>query len=99
MILYKSDRFEKIDYRQVFYDSTHDFNSPNVESETGNAGQILCLEDKATLLRFLITNTHLYWRPDASAIKIKQACILLENILEMNKDHNWPVILCGGMLY
>ena len=89
-------RFLKLDYRQVAFDDTHDFNSLNVESQTGNGAQILFLEDKRTRSRLMVGNTHLYWRPDASAIKIKQACILLENILEMNKDHQCPMVLCGG---
>jgi hypothetical protein len=89
-------RFKNLGYKEVFYDSLNDFNSQNVVLLTGNVAQILHLECKATKKQFLLTNTHLYWKPEAVSIKIKQVCMLMESILEYKGHRHLPVILCGG---
>jgi mRNA deadenylase 3'-5' endonuclease subunit Ccr4 len=97
LILYKNELFTQLDYQEVFYDVLSEFNSPHVITQTGNVAQLLCLQfKKIPEKRIIITNTHLYWRPSAYSIKIKQAFMLLEKLEEMVSKQECPAVLCGG---
>ncbi|KAG0045417.1 hypothetical protein BGZ83_009381 [Gryganskiella cystojenkinii] len=43
----------------------------------------------------LVATTHLFWRPDGSYERLRQASILMEKIQEWNKDLNYTVLLGG----
>jgi mRNA deadenylase 3'-5' endonuclease subunit Ccr4 len=43
----------------------------------------------------VITNTHLFWNYRYSFPRLKQAIMLLEHTNEMNKNLQFPVVLCG----
>lgn len=90
-------RFTKIDYHELRYDSLNDFNCSHVVLETGNSAQILRLRWNQSGKEFFVTNTHLYWRPEACAIKLKQSFMLIEKLLDLRGDNQDPVILCGGI--
>ncbi|KAG0289170.1 hypothetical protein BGZ96_007209 [Linnemannia gamsii] len=43
----------------------------------------------------LVATTHLFWRPDGSYERLRQASILLDKIQEWNKDLNYTILLGG----
>jgi CCR4-NOT transcription complex subunit 6 len=62
---------------------------------------LFCLfEEKDTKRQVVVANTHLYWRPDHTAIKTIQAKMLMKS-LQQFFDHNklnieeTPIVLCG----
>ena len=95
-ILFKSQKLELTNYTEISFDEINNFNSCRVLLETGNIAQIISLRVISTDRQLIVSNTHLYWRPEASAIKIKQACMLLESLYTLNSNDNLPIIMCGG---
>jgi mRNA deadenylase 3'-5' endonuclease subunit Ccr4 len=94
-ILYKRNVLLKKDYRAISYDEINSFNSSFVCLETGNIAQLLKFEIISTNRTIIVSNTHLYWRPEASAIKIKQAWTLIESLFDFKGDSDATVLLCG----
>ncbi|KAF9097251.1 hypothetical protein BGX23_009370 [Mortierella sp. AD031] len=43
----------------------------------------------------LVATTHLFWRPDGSYERLRQASILLDKVQEWNKDLNYTILLGG----
>jgi mRNA deadenylase 3'-5' endonuclease subunit Ccr4 len=70
LTLYNRNAFELVASQDIRYDQLNDFNSRFVVMETGNMAQILCLRHKETSFCFNVSNTHLYWRPEAQAVKV-----------------------------
>ena len=97
-IIYKMSRLFIKDYKEINYDQINNFNSCFVTLETGNMAQMIYFEILNSNRNIIITNTHLYWRPDASAIKIKQAWTLIESLYDFKSKHDATVLLCGGNL-
>jgi len=50
-------------------------------------------------LGVILTNHHLYWRPSAQFVKLRQCLVLLEELKEFSMElkKSWPTFICGGM--
>jgi len=94
-IIYKNNKLLKKEYRAINYDEINSFNSSFVLQETGNVAQMISFEIINTNRTIIVSNTHLYWRPEASAVKIKQACTLMGCLFDFKGDSDVPMLLCG----
>ncbi|KAJ3159410.1 hypothetical protein HDU86_001728 [Geranomyces michiganensis] len=108
-IAWRRNKFVKHLYRAIHYDD-HPLTHPTpVTPETRNAGQIIALKfvedasasDPAKASGILISNTHLFWRPTARYEKLRQAWVLINEMMVTRKDLNragptvWPMFMCG----
>jgi 2',5'-phosphodiesterase len=69
-----------------------------IKSQLGHVVQILRLLDRQTQQQFLVVNTHLFYHPDASHIRLIQMLLISRQIsLELEKDPEKKphIILCG----
>ena len=96
LIAFKKERLQGLEFKKIYFDECRDFISPCKVSETGNIAQIVEFLDLKTQKRFILSNTHLYWRPTAHVIKIQQACTLIKALMIQKGDSkDTPMLLCG----
>lgn len=94
-VLFKTSRLKIKEYQTIKYDEINNFNSCFVTLETGNMAQIMSFEIIGTNTTIIVSNTHLYWRPEASSIKIKQVWTLIESLFKFKGNSNSTVLMCG----
>ncbi|KAK9711103.1 RNA exonuclease ngl2 [Basidiobolus ranarum] len=71
---------------------------PETLLRTRNIGLVVALkansEEKGEY-GLTITSSHLYWRPYADSIRMRQALHLKKVVHKFNAQYNFPVLLCG----
>ncbi|KAL3897154.1 MAG: hypothetical protein SGCHY_003609 [Lobulomycetales sp.] len=106
MIAWRKDEFKCINYKGIFYDE-HPLCSPTrITPITNNIAQIIALEFVKRPGGIVLSNTHLYWRYQATYEKLRQLWILLAEThlwsdeIDQNTNRHipntsWPIVLCG----
>ncbi|KAI8922187.1 Endonuclease/exonuclease/phosphatase [Powellomyces hirtus] len=101
-VIWKKDLFQKYRYQTLHYDDSPLTHPTPITPVTGNIAQLLALKFVAPATNsstgILIANTHLYWRPTAQYEKLRQAYVLLNNVVALRKEDlgaSWPTLLCG----
>ncbi len=67
---------------------------------TPNIAQILVLEDRQTGTHLVVSNTHLFWRPEFDSLRALQAHRLRKRIDEVIAElalERPLIIMCGGI--
>ena len=101
-------RFESIASRQVLFDGHALTHPTHITEITRNVGSIFALTFKDDSRRgVIVSNHHLYWRPEAHYEKLRQVGVMLEEISGLREElvaelghcaNSWPLFFCGGEL-
>jgi mRNA deadenylase 3'-5' endonuclease subunit Ccr4 len=84
-IAWKREMFKLIDAKTIRFDNV-------TGSSTGNVGMMVALQNgKDTII---VTNVHLWWRPDGQKKRFEQICALLDELLQWNSE-KLPIIFSG----
>ncbi|KAI9202058.1 Endonuclease/exonuclease/phosphatase [Polychytrium aggregatum] len=114
-IIWKSAMFKKIDYRPLVYDESPLTHPTPINPFTGNVAQLLALgvvqpHTARCSLGVIVTNTHLFWRPEANYERLRQSYVLMSAAAEFKRailsgssefhdsteiKDEWPIFLCG----
>ncbi|KAG2379555.1 hypothetical protein C9374_006672 [Naegleria lovaniensis] len=64
---------------------------------SGNIAQVFALRSKEFLNEgLLITNTHLYWRPESNYVRLRQLMLMIRHTLKIFKKYkDFAIISCG----
>ena len=101
LIAYDSSRFEQLgdEYVVNFDDLVEVYESHNEKLFTrANIGLCLLLRERHTEKTFLCSNTHLYWNPMKSEVKLAQTRFFLEELVKRfgTEDDVLPPLVLGG---
>lgn len=97
LIAWKEEKYELSHHRDIHYDL---LNAGTVGPTmwTGNIGICLGLKSRdASNHGIWMANTHLYWHPNGSYERQRQAGVLVSQTMEFAaKEPKWPILICGG---
>ncbi|TPX60780.1 hypothetical protein SpCBS45565_g07421 [Spizellomyces sp. 'palustris'] len=93
-ILWKKEMFAKHKCQSIFFDDSPLTHPTPVTPVTHNIGQLLALKFLLPSLSpahggvpgVVITNSHLYWRPRAQYEKLRQAYVMLEEVVRFKRN-------------
>ncbi|KAI8812049.1 Endonuclease/exonuclease/phosphatase [Cladochytrium replicatum] len=103
-IVWKKERFAIHQYETIHYDDSPLIQADTIPSDTRNIAQILALRPLTptpAFPGFVLTNTHLYWRPAAHYDRLRQVYILMTEAFRFRStltpagEKPWPIFLTG----
>ncbi|EFC44439.1 predicted protein [Naegleria gruberi] len=106
---FKSEKFELVESEVILMEQELLSNSQHLNISTdesvlekeeikhsGNIAQIFVLKSKESEDGLLITNSHLFWRPECNYVRLRQLMLLIAHTLSVNHRYsNYPVLSVG----
>ncbi len=90
------NRFQPLEYKGIAFDG-HELTHPTmIYPQTNNYAQIVRLKHKDSRSELLVSNTHLYWRPEASFVKLRQVFVLMKELHLMINGFEDAIVMAGG---
>ncbi|KAJ3197645.1 Glucose-repressible alcohol dehydrogenase transcriptional effector [Irineochytrium annulatum] len=109
VVLFRPERHRLTGVRMITFDGHPKSHPTNIVPVTNNQAFVVALEKVEggeAVANMIVSNCHLYWRPDTEFTKLRQVYILMEEIESLKKqllagapDKQYRVFACGGKLF
>ncbi|KAL7747204.1 RNA exonuclease ngl2 [Sorochytrium milnesiophthora] len=108
-IVWKQDKFRLLESDVFRFDDSPLTHPTSVWPTTQNIAMVVALESLSSSSsnapsepasgprrRMVLSNHHLYWRPEAEYVRLRQLYVLLDAVTKMQARHdNAPAVICG----